>query len=135
MRKKIRHKTPNTYQMATSAPSINSVLGYLRDKFDINDINGNDDIDFYLDVDLDLSDNNDNIEPPAKRPRGPRKKVLTEHIPTHPDAQPQVLSPLVRVVQTGLRARIGKHAGFRKDKRDLASTCKKLRPFYCPVSP
>ena len=25
----------------------------------------------------------------------------------------------VRVVQTGLRARIGKRAGFRKDKRDL----------------
>ena len=41
----------------------------------------------------------------------------------------------VRVVQTGLRARIGKRAGFRKDKRDLASTCKKLRPFDCPVSP
>ena len=39
----------------------------------------------------------------------------------------------VRVVQTGLRARIGKRVGFRKDKRDLASTCKKLRPFDCPV--
>ena len=41
----------------------------------------------------------------------------------------------VRVVQTGLRARIGKCAGFQKDKWDLASTCKKLRPFDCPVSP
>ena len=41
----------------------------------------------------------------------------------------------VRVVQIGLRARIGKCAGFRKDKWDLASTCKKLRPFDCPVSP
>ena len=94
MCKKIRHKTPNAYQTATSAPSINSVLGYLRDKFDINDINSNNDIDFYLDVDLDLSDNNNNIEPPAKCPCGPRKKVLTEHIPTRPDTQPQVLSPL-----------------------------------------
>ena len=94
MHKKIRHKTPNAYQMATSAPSINSVLGYLRGKFDINNINGNNDIDFYLDVDLDLSDHNNNIEPPAKHPHGPRKKVLTEHIPTHPDTQPQVSSPL-----------------------------------------
>ena len=41
----------------------------------------------------------------------------------------------VRVMQIGLRARIGKCVGFRKDKRDLASTCKKLRPFNCPVSP
>ena len=44
-------------------------------------------------------------------------------------------NPFVRVVQTGLRARIGKRAGFRKDKWDLASTCKKLCPFDCPVSP
>jgi hypothetical protein len=46
MHKKIRRKTPNTYQTATSAPSINSVLGYLRDEFNIDDINGNGDIDF-----------------------------------------------------------------------------------------
>ena len=41
----------------------------------------------------------------------------------------------VRVMQIGLWARIGKRAGFQKDKWDLASTCKKLRPFDCPVSP
>ena len=42
---------------------------------------------------------------------------------------------VVRVMQIGLQARIGKCVGFRKDKWDLASTCKKLRPFNCPVSP
>jgi hypothetical protein len=68
------------------------VLVYLRDKFDIDDIDSNDDIDFYLDVDLDLSDNDDDIEPPAKHPCVPRKKVLTEHIPTCPNAQPRHLS-------------------------------------------
>ena len=60
--------------------------------------------------------------------------------PLHPqdlfwECVPHGSLPPVRVVQIGLRARIGKRAGSRKDKRDLASTCKKLCPFDCPVSP
>ena len=43
---------------------------------------------------------------------------------------------IVRVMQKrGWQARIGKCVGFQSDKWDLASTCKKLHPFNCPVSP
>jgi hypothetical protein len=37
MRKKIRHKIPEAHQTAASPPSITSVLGYLRDEFDVDD--------------------------------------------------------------------------------------------------
>ena len=56
----------------------------------------------------------------------------------HPSNSPQgapILFVHVRVMQKGLWARIRKHVGFRSDKWDLASTCKKLRPFDCLVSP
>ena len=38
LRKKIRRKIPEAYQTASSPPSITSVLGFLRDEFDINSI-------------------------------------------------------------------------------------------------
>ena len=47
MCKKIGQKIPDAHQTDTSAPSIISILGYLRNKFNINNINGNNDMDFY----------------------------------------------------------------------------------------
>jgi hypothetical protein len=72
LRKKIKQKIPESHQMVTAAPSIDSVLGYLRDKFDM------DDTDFFSDADsnLDLSDINDDLEPPIKRSRTLKKKAL-----------------------------------------------------------
>ena len=42
MRKKIRHKIPMAHQTSTVAPSIGSVLGYLRAHFVEDDLNIND---------------------------------------------------------------------------------------------
>ena len=42
---------------------------------------------------------------------------------------------LLESCKKGLQARIGKCMGFLNDKWDLASTCKKLHPFDCPVGP
>ena len=42
---------------------------------------------------------------------------------------------VLELCKKGLQDGIGKCAGFQNDKWDLTSTCKKLHPFNCPVSP
>ena len=51
------------------------------------------------------------------------------------DSERISLNILLESCKRGLWARIGKCTGFQKDKWDLASTCKKLCPFDCPISP
>jgi hypothetical protein len=69
MCKKIRCKIPEAHQTAASPPSITSVLGYLRDEFDVDDIDDdwdNTEFAFNLDQDFNASDIEDEIKPPIK---------------------------------------------------------------------
>ena len=89
MCKEVRHKIPDAHQMATLAPSITSMLSFLRDTFDVDHID-NTQLDLYSDTDLDLSDNNHDLEPPIKCPHL-LKKVQSgaEHIPEDAMIKPQ----------------------------------------------
>jgi hypothetical protein len=92
LHKKVKRKIPEAHLKATSAPPINSILGFLRDKFDVDDIDNDPyDMDFCTNSDLDLSD--DNLEPRYKHSHMHRKKV-TEQVPPGPTAKPQVPSTL-----------------------------------------
>jgi hypothetical protein len=60
LRKKIKRKIPETHQTATSPPSIASVLGYLRDQFDIDSIeDDSNNVRLAPDSDLDTDDDLD----------------------------------------------------------------------------
>lgn len=93
MCKKIRRKIPDANQTATLTPSITSVLGFLRDEFNMDDIDGGYNMDFNLYADLDLSDIDDDIEPPIKHPRVSRNKI-TKRVSIGPTTNPQVPLPL-----------------------------------------
>jgi hypothetical protein len=68
-----RYNRTLTRQLHTLAPSINSVLGFLRDEFDVDGIDNDPyDTDFCSDSDLDLSDTDGDLNPHVNRPR--RKK-------------------------------------------------------------
>jgi len=73
---RIKQRIPQAHQMTLSPPSITSVISYLRDKFDEDDIDGSDnDIDFYLDLlqDTDTSDIDNNCSFHIK-PQCPQRK-------------------------------------------------------------
>ena len=88
------------HQIATSAPSIASVLGYLRDKFNVDNIDNLDldDTDFFSDSDSDLgfSDIDDHLEPCFKHPCAIKNKVKsdTKHVFIGNTAEPQMSLPL-----------------------------------------
>lgn len=71
MRKKIKWKIPANQQLATSAPSITSMLGYLQAQFDEDDLDhDNKDVELSLDMDEDFSDTDDEddtLQTPRKR--------------------------------------------------------------------
>jgi hypothetical protein len=69
MRKKTQCKIPDANQTATSAPSITSVPGFLRDEFNMDYVDSDYDMDFNLYDDLDLSGIDNDIRPPIKHPR------------------------------------------------------------------
>jgi len=68
LRKKIKQRIPQAHQMILSPPSIISVLGYLRDKFDEDNIDDNSDDEsaFHSDQDIDASDIDNNLNFHAK---------------------------------------------------------------------
>jgi FlaG/FlaF family flagellin (archaellin) len=63
MRKKIKRKIPATHQTSTAAPSIASVLGYLRAHFDEDDLDVNDeDVELSLESEEDEDQSSDSDE-------------------------------------------------------------------------
>ena len=68
LRKKVKQRIPQAHQTTLSPPSITSILSYLRDEFDKDDIDSSDnDIDISLDLDQDTDtsdiDNGHSIKP------------------------------------------------------------------------
>ena len=67
LRKKIKGKIPEAHQTVASPPSIASVLGYLIDEFDIDDIDDSENLDDIAlasdsDEDMDTDDDLDVVE-------------------------------------------------------------------------
>jgi hypothetical protein len=93
MRKKIKRKIPTTHQTSTAAPSIGSVLGYLRAHFDEDDLDINDD-----DVELSLeseeddqtsdSDDEDFSTRPPRKQQKKKTKFEVKEVPGAPPVQP-----------------------------------------------
>jgi hypothetical protein len=95
-RKKIKRKIPEAHQTATSPPSIASILGCLRDQFDIDGIeDDSNDVRLAPDSDSD-SDTNDDLDVGIKSPRSRKKKVKfdAKHVPTGSTAMPQISTAL-----------------------------------------
>ena len=133
MRKKIKRKIPDAHQTASSAPSIASVLGYLRDEFHEDDIDS-----FDLDNDLDLfsdSDSDfglldiDDLESRFKRPQTVKKKVKstadTTRVPTGTTVKSQISKPLEalkRQLEAELQAVKNEHDAMLQEFRAMKPT-------------
>jgi hypothetical protein len=92
MRKKIKRKIPTTQQTSTAAPSISSVLGYLRAHFDEDDLDINDeDVELSLESEEDdESSDSDDEDFNTRTPRKQKNKVKfdVKEVPGAPPVQP-----------------------------------------------
>ena len=91
MRKKIKRKIPVANQTAMAAPSIASVLTFLRAQFDEDDLdNDDDDVELALDSDedYDLSDSENDDFVPKKTQKQKKVKFDTKTVPGALPVQP-----------------------------------------------
>lgn len=105
MRKKIKHKIPTAQQTATTALTITSVIGYLRDQFDEDNINNdNEDMELSFTSEDGLTSGSEDEEFTIKASWKQRRKVkfTTKQVPGAapvPPPEPTAIDTLARQME------------------------------------